>query len=93
MKNNSEINFDEETLKKIHEVLDAGDKKIHYNDFITACLSSSIYLNEHQLKVAFDYYDTDKNNKISREELKKGLQNENKTISNDEVDQLMLDVV
>lgn len=55
--------------------------QIDYSEFVAACLQSYNYLSDHQLKVAFSFYDKDGSGTISVEELKSCLQSENFTLS------------
>ena len=43
--------------------------QLAYNEFISACLSKSASNNRDYLKFAFDYFDINKDGKISKEEL------------------------
>lgn len=65
---------------------------IDYTEFIAACLQSYTYLKETHLKSAFSYFDKDGSGTISLEELSQCLQNEDFTLSEDIIKQLLEEV-
>ena len=59
-----------EDIKEIIRYMDVDHNgQLAYNEFISACLSKSASNNRDYLKFAFDYFDINKDGKISKEEL------------------------
>ena len=66
--------------------------KLVYNQFISACLSKSAANNREYLKTAFQYFDMNKDGKVSREELSIVLRAYRKEFSENQqlIDQLLV---
>ena len=61
-------------MEKAMAVIDSNQNGyIDYTEFIAACLQSYNYLQESQLKTAFQYFDKDGSGTISKDELKQCL--------------------
>jgi calcium-dependent protein kinase len=63
--------FSEEEFEELIKNLDQdGSGYIEYEEFLRATISMETLLSEKNLQIAFDFYDTDKSGKLSREEIK-----------------------
>jgi calcium-dependent protein kinase len=83
----------EDDLIKAVNVMDSNQNGfIDYTEFIAACLQSYNYLKESHLKAAFGYFDKDGSGTISLEELKMCLQNEDFTLPEDTITNLLNEV-
>lgn len=55
---NSGIEYNETEMQDIMYLLDTNNNGyIDYTEFIAGCMKSKIYLNEENLKIAFQYFD------------------------------------
>jgi calcium-dependent protein kinase len=76
--------FKEQDFNRALKIMDTNNNGlIDYTEFIAACLHSYSYLKDHNLKVAFTYYDKDSSGFITPDELKVCLQGEDFTLSNE----------
>ena len=72
--------MDRESVYRIGSIIDANENgTIDYRDFISANLSSDEYLNEDHMQAAFQYFDIDKDGRISKDDLRKCLGAKNVT--------------
>ena len=62
---------------------------IDYSEFIAACLQSYNYLQENQLRSAFNYFDKDNSGTISKTELRECLQSDDFTLSEEQINELL----
>lgn len=91
----SDIQVDEEELKKIISYLEAhdGSGKIEYTDFIVASLNQKEFIDREKLITAFKYFDVDSSGFICSSDVKKALLRSGKNITNeDDVDKMIDEV-
>lgn len=82
-----------EDIENAMSVMDSNKNGyIDYTEFIAACLQTYNYLKENHLKTAFSYFDKDNSGTISKEELKLCLQNDDFTLADEEVQNLLEEV-
>ena len=68
----------EEEIDKIMNKLDPdGRGHIHYSEFLSACINDNTILCQRNLRIAFNRFDIDKSGKISGQEIKQLLEEEN----------------
>lgn len=85
-----EIKLDLNLLVQAMETVDSNQNGlIDYTEFIAACMHSVNYLKSNHLRTAFTYFDTDKDGKISREELGACLAGEDFTLSDEQIDTML----
>ncbi|KRX00275.1 Protein kinase-like domain [Pseudocohnilembus persalinus] len=88
---NEDVLQDEESKQKIQEVFEKLDLNnsgsIDYSEFIAASLQLQQHFQENQLKYIFNYIDTDKNGKLSLQELKQYIQNQITLVENQDQQQ------
>lgn len=66
--NNQTIN--DETLNELFWIIDADSSNtIEFEEFIRAAIDKKVFLQDHILQFAFDYFDQDKNGEISLDEI------------------------
>lgn len=66
----SKFTSDEEIALIISKMDQNNDEFIEYEEFLRISLNQQKIVNEHNLKLAFDNFDIDKNGSLSREEIK-----------------------
>jgi calcium-dependent protein kinase len=69
-----------------------GNGVIDYTEFIAACMGSYGYVKENQLKNAFEYFDKDGSGKITLEELKECLCNDDLMLDEGSITQIIAEV-
>ena len=67
----SDLQFSEQELKKLMDTLDNdGNGYIEYEEFLRATINMDTLLTETNLKMAFNFFDTDGSGKLSSDEIK-----------------------
>lgn len=69
-----------------------GNGVIDYTEFIAACMGSYGYLKETHIKNAFEYFDKDNSGKITLEELKESLCDDDLLINEEELSKIIAEV-
>ena len=69
-----------------------GNGMLDYTEFIAGCMQSYVYCKESNLKTAFEYFDKDKSGNISKDELLQCMQDEDLTITEEEIDRMIKEV-
>ena len=78
VKLNSEKEMDNKEILKLFKGIDTNNsKRIEYTEFISAAIEESQYLKEERLLDLFKMLDKDQSGKISKDDIKKALNNEN----------------
>jgi calcium-dependent protein kinase len=86
MKNVKGVKVTDEDVDLVMAAVDSNHNgAIDYSEFIAACLQSHNYLKENHLKSAFYFFDKDGNGTISMDELKTCLQNEDFTLADETI--------
>ena len=63
---------------------------IDYTEFIAACMYSQNYTQEKKIRQAFEYFDRDGSGAISAEELKECLHSDDFTLTDDQINDLII---
>jgi calcium-dependent protein kinase len=93
LKDIPEIKIDIKDLTKAMEVIDSNQNGlIDYTEFIAACMHSKSYLKDNHLRSAFAYFDKDNGGTISRDELRQCLTSEDFTMTEEQINDMLLGV-
>jgi calcium-dependent protein kinase len=65
---------------------------IDYTEFIAACMCSKNYTQEKKIRQAFEHFDRDKSGAISSDELKECLHNDDFTMTDEQINDLIKEV-
>jgi calcium-dependent protein kinase len=79
---------------RVVEIMDTNKNGcIDYTEFIAACMQSAVYNNDEiYLKNAFEFFDKDKNGRISLEELRQTLRDDSVLLSDSKIENLIKEV-